>query len=147
VRHPQHDYSLPGAYFVTFVTRDRGAILGQLDGNRIELSTAGTIVQECWASLPRYFEGLTLDAFQIMPDHVHCIVCICAVLRNGVYCKPGYTLSKVIGALKANSARKINTVAGTPGRTVWQDSFSDRVVRDDEELEKFRRYIENNPFK
>ena len=33
------------------------------------------------------------------------------------------------------------------GRPIWQRSFPDRVIRNDRELEAFRRYIDENPLR
>jgi REP element-mobilizing transposase RayT len=74
MRHPQHDYSTPGAYFITFVTKDRENSLGRISDGAMELSVAGRVVEHCWLRLPQIYQGLILDAFQVMPDHVHCIL-------------------------------------------------------------------------
>jgi hypothetical protein len=48
-------------------------------------------------------------------------------------------------SLKTLSSREINLVQGTPGKTHWQKTYEDRIVRNEAELEKFRNYIATNP--
>jgi hypothetical protein len=52
-----------------------------------------------------------------------------------------------VGAFKTVSTKAINLARGTPGRTVWQRNFHDRIVRDDRELDAIRQYIRDNPAK
>jgi REP element-mobilizing transposase RayT len=54
-------------------------------------------------------------------------------------------LSKVMGWLKMNSAKRINLARGTPGRVVWLRGYYDHVVRNEAELQRIRRYIVANP--
>jgi len=55
------------------------------------------------------------------------------------------TLSTVIGAFKSLSTIAANKFAHTPGSKLWQRGFYERVIRNEAELDKFRRYIVNNP--
>jgi REP element-mobilizing transposase RayT len=50
----------------------------------IENGYAG-IVRECWLELPDHYPHVSLDAFVIMPDHLHGII----VLRRGYGADPG----------------------------------------------------------
>ena len=77
-----------------------------------------------------------MDAFVIMPNHVHLLWQIC----------PGFDLSKELKGLKGASARACNLALGLNG-TFWMDESYDRVVRDWDELSAFRQYITNNPVK
>ncbi|MCH8205177.1 MAG: transposase, partial [Candidatus Hydrogenedentes bacterium] len=43
------------------------------------------------------------------------------------------------------SARRINEVRKSPGKAVWQRSFYDRVIRDENEWRNMFGYIEGNP--
>ncbi|MGL4611253.1 MAG: transposase [Trueperaceae bacterium] len=54
-------------------------------------------------------------------------------------------LSDVMRFFKSLSAKRINILHKTSGRTVWQTGFHDRVIRDDEELNAIRDYIQTNP--
>jgi putative transposase len=121
-RHPHHDYASAGAYFVTVCTRRRALIF--------EIPGAAHTVQRCWDEMPSHF-AVELDAFVVMPNHVHGIV---MVGRAG-HARP---LQVVIGSCKSAVSRLL-------GRPVWQRGFYERVIRDERELEALREYIVNNP--
>lgn len=54
-------------------------------------------------------------------------------------------LSNVMRFFKSLSAKRVNIFRKTPGHTVWQGGFHDRVIRDEEELNAIRQYIQSNP--
>ncbi len=54
-------------------------------------------------------------------------------------------LSEFIRAFKSFSARRINETRNTPGAKIWQRSFYDHIIRNDEDLRTLRDYILNNP--
>ncbi len=92
------------------------------------------IVAECL----RHFDGARylLDAFAVMPNHVHALV------------QPGakFSLPQILHTWKSFTAQAINRSLGQGG-PVWQAESFDRMVRDDEELDRYRNYIANNPAK
>jgi REP element-mobilizing transposase RayT len=54
-------------------------------------------------------------------------------------------IPKIIGQYKTTTAKQINILRNSPGLAVWQAGYVDRIVRNLEELESIRKYIENNP--
>ena len=68
-----------------------------------------------------------------MPNHVHLLV----TLR--------VPFAKWLGPLKGFRAHRANELLGRTGGAFWQDESYDRLVRSDEEFERIRTYIENNP--
>jgi putative transposase len=75
-----YDYSSAGAYFVTICAQMRGfGWFGQVIPSGMQPNHAGKMVQGVWHGLAGQF-GVSLDAFVVMPDHVHGIV----VLHEGV---------------------------------------------------------------
>jgi putative transposase len=56
-------------------------------------------------------------------------------------------LSDVIRFSKSLSAKRINIVYETPGKPLWQNGFHDRIIRDEEELNAVRSYIQTNPLR
>src|SRR6185437_15336012 len=72
-------------------------------------------------------------AWIIMPNHVHLLL------------TPETNVSKLLGSLKAGSAKRANLLLGRAGRPFWQDESYDHLVRTDHEFERIRRYIEHNP--
>jgi REP element-mobilizing transposase RayT len=160
MRMEGYDYSRPGAYFVTACTRDRELLF--------ESSEAQMAVESAWLTLPDIFADIELDEFVVMPNHIHCIVCIrnhgCYRLHPGTWkidgiCRDGWppiptnanmkyeTLSNIIGAFKTSAATRVNKLRGVMGVSVWQKSFYDRIIRNNFEMDRIQEYIRNNPIK
>lgn len=51
----------------------------------------------------------------------------------------------MIAGFKQATTTTINDLRGSPGQKVWQRGFYDRVVRDDDELNRIAEYIVTNP--
>jgi REP-associated tyrosine transposase len=93
------------------------------------------VAQQVLASLEY---GVELGHYQshawvIMPNHVHLLL------------TPQINVSKLLGSLKAASAKRANLLLGRTGQPFWQDESYDHLVRSDEEFRRIQRYIENNP--
>ena len=73
-RIPQHNYSIPGQYFVTICTNNRECIFGDIKENEMFLNQCGEIVNDLWLKIPKHFENIELDTYVIMPNHMHCII-------------------------------------------------------------------------
>jgi carbamoylphosphate synthase large subunit/REP element-mobilizing transposase RayT len=82
------------------------------------------------------FQRYVLDAFVLMPNHVHVLV---QPVENN-------SLRKILHSWKSFSSREINCLLGRSG-SVWQEENYDRIVRDFEELTRYRTYIARNPAK
>ena len=76
IRLPSYDYSGEGAYYVTICTQDRACLFGRVANGEMALNERGRIVQQCWDDLKGHYTGIELDAFIIMPNHVHAILTI-----------------------------------------------------------------------
>jgi len=68
LRLPGYDYTQPGAYFVTICTYQRVCLF---DEPRLR-----AIAERCWRALARHRSRVILDAWVVMPDHVHGIMVI-----------------------------------------------------------------------
>ena len=68
------DYTRQGAYFITICTRNRECLLGDVGEGRMHLNEAGLFAQAAWEDLQRHYPHVALDAWTIMPNHVHGIV-------------------------------------------------------------------------
>ncbi|UYN89655.1 MAG: hypothetical protein KIT08_00070 [Anaerolineales bacterium] len=153
-----YDYSLPGAYFVTLVSKNREAIFGRLVGEQIVLHEAGQIVVEEWRKTSDLRSDVSLDEFVVMPDHFHAILLLQgkplasdgspnrnslgahrgAPLHNSRLRREPNSLGSIIAGFKSKVSQRI-------GRSVWQRNYFDRIIRDESELNKFREYILYNP--
>jgi REP element-mobilizing transposase RayT len=54
-------------------------------------------------------------------------------------------LSKMVGYFKMNSAKKINDIRQSSGCPVWQRNYFERIIRDENELQRIQEYILQNP--
>jgi hypothetical protein len=88
-----------------------------------------------------------------MPNHIHGIIEITGSLpvcneepKDRLFGRPvSGSLSTIIGSYKAGvtqKCRKMHIAGKTP---LWHRRFHDRIIRDDGELCRIRRYIEVNP--
>lgn len=91
-----------------------------------------------------------LDAFVVMPDHVHGILILPdrPSPRSENVVSPADSavpVTEIVRSLKSFSARRINECRGLSGRPVWQRGYYDRIIRDQKALDRTRRYILHNP--
>jgi REP element-mobilizing transposase RayT len=91
IRLRGYDYSLAGAYFVTIITHQRAHALGRIHDGVVTLSEAGRIVQSCWDDLPNHYAYVELDAFAIMPNHVHGIIVLTDEPEERAGLRPAHT--------------------------------------------------------
>jgi putative transposase len=151
-----YDYSQAGAYYITTVVKDRECVLGIVERGVMIPSPLGIIVQEAWNDLTNHYPNVRLDAFCIMPNHVHGIIVInfdLIVVEAGL--KPASTtntqqrknhgLSEIVRGFKTFSSRRINEYCHTVGQAFWQRIYYDRIIRDEKEKGVIAEYIRNNP--
>ena len=138
-----YDYSQAALYFVTVCTWAREPVLGEVVDGGVRLSPAGQATEAAWDTLPQRFPAVALDAFSVMPNHVHGIV----VLGGDPDLPPDTTptLAAVMRAFKSVSGIAGNRALGRTGRPFWQRSYHDRIIRNPRELALIRRYIDDNP--
>lgn len=131
LRIPGFDYSQSGAYFITICARDRRCLFADIAHGRVKLNHRGDKAAACWDDIPNHFAAVVLDAFVIMPNHVHGILLFTETV-------PGRTLQTVVGSFKSAVSRQI-------GEGVWQRNYWERVIRNEDELNRIRAYIDKNP--
>ncbi len=162
IRLTDFDYATPGVYFVTICTHGRECILGEIsNGGALTLNPCGRAAFDEWCSSAAMREELDLDAFVVMPNHVHGVVVIrYDIHRNNVGAtgqsplqQPDYlprgparrSLASFIVGYKGAVTRRINALRKTPGASVWQRNYYERILRNDDELNRARFYIQENP--
>ena len=112
-------------YFVTARTVQRRPLFHDRRAARLFLQE----LQACREEL-----GFLLLSFVVMPDHVH------LVLVPG----PRADLPRIMQYVKGRFARTFNLARGGMG-AVWQPRFFEAAVRTEAQLERWLRYIEENP--
>jgi len=129
-----------------------------VDGE-MRLGAVGQIVSESWRWLAAQYEYVTLDAWVVMPNHLHGIIVITDGAgggrgddggRVGLRTAPTApakrkTVGRLVGAFKTVSTKRINEQRGAPGAQVWQRNYYEHIIRDQASLNRIREYIVNNP--
>jgi len=160
IRLKGYDYTRPGAYFVTVCTHRREMLFGEVVNGVMQLNAFGEIVWKCWDEIPTHFPNVELDAFIVMPNHVHGIIVIVADGMVGAthaspLPDPQYlshprgpapqSLGAIVGSFKSAVTRRINHMRGTSGAPVWQRNYWEHVIRTERVLNAVRQYIHDNP--
>jgi REP element-mobilizing transposase RayT len=129
---------------VTVEMPDPGVSLGLVA--KIQLSAIGQIANKYWNEIPVHFPHVNLDAFQIMPDHIHGIIQLLGVSIPTETPNLGVSTGPAIGII-INQFKRICTIETRDAKLkfVWQPRFHDHIIRNEEELQRIRDYIRNNP--
>ena len=75
-RLKEWDYGTPGYYFVTICTKNRVHWFGDVSLDRMIFSPVGEIAVQYWERIPHIYPNICLDAWAVMPNHMHAIVII-----------------------------------------------------------------------
>jgi REP element-mobilizing transposase RayT len=169
VRLKGYDYSQGGAYFVTICTHNRKCLFGDIVDGGMFLRDSGVMVEEWWCKLSRKFPHTTLDAYLIMPNHLHGIVIIVGAdprvcpdedanqhrgahtglsVPEGAHAgAPLPTLVQWFKTMTTNEfiryAKKESIWPQSP--KLWQRNYFEHVIRNERSLNAIRNYIEENP--
>lgn len=74
IRLKGYDYSSPGAYFITICTHHRQCLFGEIVDGEMRLNPFGQLVRSHWLKLPHHHAHVELDAWIVMPNHIHGIL-------------------------------------------------------------------------
>jgi REP element-mobilizing transposase RayT len=129
-----YDYSQNGAYFVTVCTKNRRKILSEIVGDDAHIvpKPYGKIAEKYICNVPE------IEKYAIMPDHIHMLI----LLDNGSMwaSTPTKRLASVIRSIKVLITKEI-------GEAVFQRSYYDHIIRNQQDYDEVWEYIENNPRK
>lgn len=143
IRLAGYDYTTPNQYFITTVIEGRRPLLGELRGKELVPSLLGSHLLAAWDETLKARPWVSVDMLQVMPDHVHAIIG-----WNEIPASHTATLGAFVAQFKGKVSHRAHASELLPTwDRVWQPGFWDRVIRNDQELEKIRRYILNNPVK
>jgi putative transposase len=141
-------HCLPGAYFVTICTRDRECLFGHVVNGEMRLNDAGEIARRCLEDIAGHFPLAELDAFVVMPNHVHGIIVIlgrgeasvvplrvskiplkldASPLRQRPNGTQPRSLSAIVQNFKSISTRRMNAARGMLRAPVWQRNYYEHV--------------------
>ena len=119
------------------------------DGS-VQLNELGQVADNCWKQIERVRSGVALDAFIVMPNHIHGILLFSteaspadapATAREFA----GGSLGAILGQYKSIVTKRSQLTRSPPTRPIWQRNFYDHIIRSEASLEKIRQYIVDNP--
>ncbi|GIZ15233.1 transposase [Capnocytophaga catalasegens] len=177
VRLKGYDYSQEGLYFVTICCKDKEHLFGEITDGTMRLNEIGQIIYNEWINTEKIRKNVMLHSFVVMPNHFHAIVEITNQCRErperselaeqlhtpdnntpsdnnmkynipddekGVCNTPLRSPSQTLGAIIRGYK---SAVSKTIGFSVWQRSFHEHIIRNEQSYFKIHEYIENNPAK
>lgn len=166
------DYRNPGLYYVTICTNNRQHHFGEIRDGIMGLSIPGCVAWHFWCDLPHHHPNVVLDEFIVMPNHLHGIVGITSKNDN----EPPKPVVGTLHATslrndppEQNSGNRMSDISPKSGSLSvilrsfksaitrwcnshdyeyfgWQERFHDHIIRNEQSLNKIRRYIRDNPF-
>ena len=132
-----YNYGSSGAYYVTVCTHQRQPLLTQ--------PQLHAIVEKEWLALPQRYPAVTLDTFEIMPDHIHGLLWIDATVKGAP------TLFTIMKSYKSITTvawiRHLKATKPEEKSKLWQRYYHDQIIRNESHLAAVRQYILNNPKK
>lgn len=155
IRLKDYDYSQAGAYFITICTRSRKLIFGDVVEGEMRLNEYGRVVETEWIKTADIRKNVELDVFVVMPNHFHGVIIISGkgdpsgrpYAPSSPHGSPSGSLGAIIGQFKSAASKRINKLRGTPGTPIWQRSYYEHVIRNEDDLAEIREYIMNNLMK
>lgn len=143
-KHPRlkdYDYSQNGYYFITICTQGHKKLLSSIQPSADPLAPAnniltriGKITETYIAGIEKAYQNICVDKYVIMPNHVHMIL----ILDSYKSTDPTPSIQTVIHGLKYLITKEI-------GFPIWQDSFYEHIIRNDNAYQEIWTYIDDNP--
>jgi putative transposase len=152
-RLANYDYSNQNYYFVTICTHNKLKLFGEIDSgtvktvpytNNIKLNSFGEIAKSELLNIPTHFDGIYIDKYVIMPNHIHAIIII-GCDGETERSRPFPTLSTIVGLYKSGVSKRIHKIA--PNMKIWQKSFNDRIIQNSQGYLEVCKYIDENSMK
>lgn len=125
-----YDYKTGNYYFITVCTHNKQCLFGKPG----KLNQFGRIVKQSILKISRHYDSISIDNYIIMPNHIHMIVAV--EDHNTV------SLETIIGLFKSGISREIHKIE--PDIQVWQRSFHDHIIRNQQSYEKIWQYVTYN---
>ncbi|MEO9887813.1 MAG: transposase [Balneola sp.] len=157
-----YDYSRPGFYFITICVQNMKHIFGDVIDGKMHLNELGKIARDYWNTIDNRYPNTRVDAFIIMPNHVHGIIEIInpnpmvgaihespLPLGNDIEIihknRRKMLTPKIVGWYKMNTSKQVNIINQTPETKIWQRNYYDHIITNEQSLYYIREYINHNP--
>ena len=139
------DYSENHRYFITICSDERRKSFSEITVGEglappgIRLSAIGKIIEEQLTSIPTRYCGVTIENYVIMPNHIHLLL----LLENTGGASPSPTTHAVVCSFKSLVTRACRNAGIT--EKIWQRSYYDHIIRNEDDYKNTWQYIDNNP--
>lgn len=138
-----YDYATPGMYMITQVIQDRIPLLCRVVEGKTVLSGIGGLVSKHLQQCQGRFVDTQIDCYCIMPDHLHFILAL--NLNTGKRGSNVIDFMRVFKSLCTREYRALLPRYPSLPEQLFQRSYGDEVIEDEEELYGYRKYILENP--
>ncbi len=152
-----HSYSDPGTYFITLCTQNKSFLFGEIIDEKMQLNEIGKIVLICWNAIPTHFLHVELNEFVVMPNHIHGIIILTDFVGANNYSPANLnhptgtsrTIGSIVRGFKIGVTKKlnINFSDSRSKKSIWQRNYWEHIIRGEQDLNRIREYILNNPSK
>jgi len=140
---------------MTVCSYRRRPFFGQIIEREVIHTKLGALVDKCWQQIPQHFNHVAIDTFIVMPNHLHGILNLIEPRRGTIYRAPTEGFGKptrgsvpsIIRAFKAAVTREWRDVTKEESAIVWQRNYYEHTIRGEDELNRLRRYIVENPLR
>ncbi len=160
-RLPNYNYRSEGIYFVTICIKGSTllCVINKDDTTlnaHVELTAIGLIIANCIDQIKDHSEGVTVYEWIIMPDHIHFLLQFDHVepviereIIEGSHHSNVSPYSRTLGVVVRQFKAAVTGIVRREGYRdfKWQRNYYDHIVRNEEELQRIRWYICNNPQK
>lgn len=148
-RLQDYDYATPGAYFITICTHNKQCIFGRIVSSRdgdvsLRYSQIGNIAKQELLNIESHYPNVKLDNWVIMPNHIHLLIRIKE--RINPFPTKKSDIPNVVGKYKAAVTRAVGN-AFMHSEKIWQSSFYDHIIRNEDDYLSIWQYISGNPSK
>jgi len=143
LRLEKYDYSSNGAYFVTICTHKKVELFGDVE----QPSEAAYRMKEVFEDVLSNYPQMQCPKFVVMPNHFHALIVV-----DNQENAPGKTIAELIRAFKSKSTvAYIRMVkegkAPSFEDKLWQRSYYDHIIRNEQDFLEVWKYIEENPLR
>ena len=147
-RLKDYDYSKPGAYFITICTHRKQHLFGAIQNDAMHLSFMGKIATQEIQHLEIRYPNIRVNRYVVMPNHIHLLLTILESEGMNPFPTQRNSISNIIGSFKAGISRKVgNAFMRSEKVPIWQKSFHDHIIRNQNDYEKIWNYIDTNVLK
>ena len=151
IRLQNYDYSQNGMYYITICTHEKQQLFGYISQSAVILNIAGKMVDEYIFKTESKFENINIIEHIVMSNHIHVIVAI-TNYQSADKPRQQSSIQDIIHWFKSKTALEFgycvkNGILQPYNKKMWQRSYYEHIIRNDQDLIEKRLYIQQNPLR